>query len=375
VPATLPVVQEFGDTRARFVTYEPVSSTRYQEHFPAEIIKDRANVETAGTPRTFVVNASAPPLPPRIAQILPTFKHVTSSTSNRFTGLRIYLERPWCSSGVGELLGVVFKRGGGDPTPDERVYVSLLGRDPVWNVAAANPLSASSLGPDTTQVTPIGAPGTQPRRLSYAAAPLDSTATSATNPAHPLVDIVAYVPQYNPDRRLWFVDLDFLAQDAYFPFVSLALVRYQPNAIDGAHVSPVVRADMVQLAPGRYASVTVNGASVGVSVSGAHAASARAGASDVMRVILERRSAGTGDLGWSTVGGAVTLTASATSGTTTWSGVLSKPFSETPAEYRVVIVESEIYDTDGPDPGERVTYLEILPAGTSGGGGGGGSTS
>ena len=52
--------------------------------------------------------------------------------------MRIYLERPWFSSGDGELLGVLLARGGDDNSARLREdqsgfpFVSKWGADPIW---------------------------------------------------------------------------------------------------------------------------------------------------------------------------------------------------------------------------------------------------
>ena len=57
-------------------------------------------------------------------------------------------------------------------------------------------------------------------------------------------------------RRLWYCDIQMDMGEAYFPFVRLALARYQPQSIANAHLSRVVLADFIQLLPDRAASIT-----------------------------------------------------------------------------------------------------------------------
>lgn len=52
------------------------------------------------------------------------------------------------------------------------------------------------------------------------------------------------------------------------PFVRLALVRYQPNAIDGAKVSQIVQTHFAQLLPRRRAVFSRNGAKLDISLHG-----------------------------------------------------------------------------------------------------------
>ena len=52
------------------------------------------------------------------------------------------------------------------------------------------------------------------------------------------------------------------------PFVRLAIVRYQPHALDAARISKVVLTDFAQILPRRRAVFTRNGAQVSVSLRG-----------------------------------------------------------------------------------------------------------
>jgi hypothetical protein len=74
-------------------------------------------------------------------------------------------------------------------------------------------------------------------------------------PEQPTVTVLGYTPQYNPERRLWYVDVALDPGPAFWPFVRLAVCRYQPDSIPGCHLSPPVRCDYVQLTPERTTSV------------------------------------------------------------------------------------------------------------------------
>jgi hypothetical protein len=68
---------------------------------------------------------------------------------------------------------------------------------------------------------------------------------------------------YDEERQLWYCDIVIDPGRSYFPFVRLALARYQPKSISwggkdagDVKLSRVVLADFAQLAPDRFASVT-----------------------------------------------------------------------------------------------------------------------
>src|SRR6185369_6347230 len=102
--------------------------------------------------------SSARPVAPEILYVIPTFRWETevvgggpgkshypdSATSRRIgRGLRVYLSRPWFSSGVGELLGVVIPKDS-SPTDAARRYISEWGADPIWNSSGPTTQLAAS---------------------------------------------------------------------------------------------------------------------------------------------------------------------------------------------------------------------------------------
>jgi hypothetical protein len=68
------------------------------------------------------------------------------------------------------------------------------------------------------------------------------------------VTVVGHRPQFDPARKLWYCDLQLDAGASYYPFVRLALARYQPNSIAGEHLSAVVLPEFAQLVAERTAT-------------------------------------------------------------------------------------------------------------------------
>jgi hypothetical protein len=75
-------------------------------------------------------------------------------------------------------------------------------------------------------------------------------------PAEGRVDIAPHDVFYDEQRQLWYCDIEVTWGTAYFPFIRLALARYQPEALDFAHLSNVVLADFMPLVPDRWLNVT-----------------------------------------------------------------------------------------------------------------------
>lgn len=208
--------------------------------------------ETAAPPasREVAVPSSARPVAPKVVDVLPTFGWEQDSTADgatstrRGNGLRIYLERPWWSSGAGELLGVVVWPPADQPSPPElddedplRPYVTQWGEDPV---SSAGALSSRYPGVST---------------FPAAAASGAGYTLDEVGPLGPAVNVAGHPVDYDQARDLWYCDIDVEPGPAYQPFVRLALARYQPVSVPDAHLSCVVLADFVQLAPDRFATV------------------------------------------------------------------------------------------------------------------------
>jgi hypothetical protein len=75
-------------------------------------------------------------------------------------------------------------------------------------------------------------------------------------PGSPPVTVLGYRPQYSVDRQMWYVDVAIDPGSTFWPFVRLAVARYQPDSIDGCHLSAPVQCDFVQLTPERITSVS-----------------------------------------------------------------------------------------------------------------------
>jgi hypothetical protein len=235
---------EFNDTRYRKIDYYLVGTTRFREYFPRSIWSDPANITREGKPFTGVkVLNSARPLMPTILYVVPTFGWQRPEgggggevVSRRCGGgLRVYIDRPWYSSGDEELLGIILPKGGKITEESPlKPYVTQWGLDPAWS------------GYPTYSLVQTG------HFKSFEKDGYDLTLDELPNQ---MVNVVGYTPGYDEDRRLWYCDIEVDTGPAYYPFIRLALARFQPNSVPNAHLSRVVMADFVQLASDRSASV------------------------------------------------------------------------------------------------------------------------
>ena len=61
---------------------------------------------------------------------------------------------------------------------------------------------------------------------------------------------------YDFQKKLLYAEIAMRRRAAYRPFVRLALARFQPKSVPGAHLSSTVFADFIQLTPERALSVS-----------------------------------------------------------------------------------------------------------------------
>ncbi|TAM81020.1 MAG: hypothetical protein EPN47_14160 [Acidobacteria bacterium] len=428
---------DFGDTRYRKVSYQAVATTRFREYFP---IANSDELTRKSPPVAVDVPNSARPARPNVLYVVPAFgwdrkENVRfdgntrpdiagtpisgisgfGSTSKRMPGgLRIYMDRPWYSSGDGELLGVVIWPGelqaplkspgivihqgdrpnvssmAGNLQPQQRSNRSVLARtaqissglpeslrpvvtqwgiDPIWE---ANPLPAERPSFEHFKNTAqVGVHLTLPELQGLQ----DPSATYYD------VGVAAYKPEYDKDRRLWYCDLEIDAGNAYFPFIRLALVRYQPNSLANAHLSGVVLADLAQLTPERTAAITYdpnNPNDVDIVIAGLSYSSTSAGKGpSLVEATLETNPTSTDDeTAWIPVpDGTMVLQAKPLGIYSVWRYRLRLHRLKVPKNQalRLVIKEYDILQADainqqgravlaarGPVTGQRLVYAEVL---------------
>lgn len=253
-----PAEHTFGDTKHRWVDYCVVASSRYQEYF-GKILKADPSLST--TRQSEWINkinilSTVKPLKPEIDYIVPTFEWQKSEKTDLMVhkrkggGLRIYLKRPWYSSGDDEMLAVILQNQG---TADGLKPITMTGSsgytdlythwgsDPLFSSAAPQNFSPA---PANFRLNPV-----VDNNLVYP----DKENTRAT--------AVAYPVEFDEERLLWFCDIALNTDDMYFPFIRLALARYQPHSLrineTDVCLSPVVMAGMIQLMPERKTTLKI----------------------------------------------------------------------------------------------------------------------
>ncbi len=356
------VRQLFGDTKARNITYATKATTRFREYFPSAITVDSTKITNATTlPNQIWCKSSARPPIPKVLYAVPSFifssstsgsttTTTTPTTSTRSGGVvRVYVDRGWYATGEGECLGVVLAPLAGEnataPGPN---LVSQWGQDPIWarESGVLSALDANHINA-ATMVT------------IYPGVSLAEGAGTA--------DIATFAPNFNSVRQLWYFDVGLNTDGAYFPFLRLALVRFQPQSIRDPNnpngtlqASPVVLTEFVQLSATRAASV-VNAGSGNYNVSltgptapnlpsvGGTLASAASGHT-VTAEFQEATTAAPDDIDWTTIPNTITVLAplGGKLPAVTYNASMVFPTSSAiaGAHHRILFKEYEIYYAD-----------------------------
>ncbi len=276
---------EFNDTRYRRIEYRLKGTTRYREFLPpglllepdpevapAPYLQVEQHLVVEGPPAVAWVPSSAPPPAPQVLYVVPTFGWVrsrdeagTARSWRRGGGLRVYLDRPWNLTGYGEMLAVVLLPAefGGDPdqAPADGTYkkfVTQWGNDLIREspfVAGIAP-TRGRFPLARWQPEPAGAwlpPGAPPSEADQKPGPFEFRLRPPG--VNAVVEIAPHDVFYDPERQLWYCDIEIDQGSSYWPFVRLALARYQPCSTDGAHLSEIVLADFMQLSADRWLTV------------------------------------------------------------------------------------------------------------------------
>ncbi|WAL99815.1 hypothetical protein [Streptomyces sp. Je 1-369] len=351
---------EFGDTRHRNIRYTPTAVTRFREYFHPSITQDRANVTRVGPVAAPVrVPSSRRPEPPAVAYVVPTFRWQRTVDEERRSitrhrrpaGLRVYLNRPWFSSGDDEMLAVLLDPAGA-ALPD--TFVTRWGVDPVWADPTVLPNPAAGHFPNAAE-----------RLTGLRLADSPGTAPVA-------VDAVAFAPAFHPERQLWYVDIDVDFGDAaataktYFPYVRLALARYQPYSVDPLHLSKVERAEFAQLVPPRSVTGRRDGDRLTVRLAGpatynelgelsGTGVTAAAASRRVVVTLQSRATLQTDEMDWKQAGTPAELTCRADGGSFVWVGGVPLPDVQLLTSYRLLVQEYELYRTDADTATDTLT--------------------
>ncbi|AIQ58818.1 hypothetical protein [Paenibacillus borealis] len=297
-------------------------------YLPGEITRSSESV-------TVDIYNSAPPAAPKVLYAVPTFEweheHDMSETKihRKGGGLRIYLDRPWFSSGEGELLGVILwpgLTGTSIPVP----YITQWGKDGIRNgEARAFP----------------ALPQLKDFKLAVARDTVNDLQELPNEDFH----VAGHTVQYDQDHKRWYCNVDINTYDEYYPFVRLALAGYQPMSLNGAHLSPVVLLDFIQTTSNRLVTFQedpTDSRKINISLSGPAPSGALVGA---VVVKLETMDPYKHEQGWLPVPN-FTYYLAPIENPETWIGQVTLPSPRGDKPYRLIVCEYERYEIDGDAP-------------------------
>jgi hypothetical protein len=350
--------QEFHDTKHRVVNYSAVATTRFASFYNttdptgSDYVNPTDLTVSSAAPFQVDIKSTARPAALKIPYVVPIYdwQDVTTNTfsSEVTTGrspsaLRVFIERPWWSSGADELLGVILSQNSflrlpiGEP---EDLYVTDWGSDPVF---ASSPL-----------------PSPHPNPFSFPNAVTGQAGLTIEENASVQVSVLGHNVGYDVVRDLWYADVAIDSGAAYTPFIRLALARYQQYSIAGVELGRISQADIMSLEPGRSVSIIpyAEGGSVylNVALSG-YSYSEVAGlhrlddgsspAPGLAQVLVEERepSISDEDLGWVAITDPITMTPATSGGMTTWSA-LGIEIPSRSGQYRLYINQYEILPSE-----------------------------
>jgi hypothetical protein len=278
---------EFHDTRYRRIEYWLEGTTKFREFMTpglltqevgGEAIRIDDHIKVVGPRVVSWVPSSAPPPAPEVLYVVPTFGWVRGtgpaghpSTWRRGGGLRVYLDRPWNVSGYGEMLAVVLPPASLTQNPNDyppgqpyKDFATQWGNDPIWLSPFVSGISPrrddfplARTVPDSEGTwLPTTAPADERDQRPGPFLVTNLLPAGATGGAQaPVVEIAPHDVRYDEDRRLWYCDIE-VRTGSYYPFIRLALARYQPISLTRAHLSNVVLADIMPLTADRWLNVT-----------------------------------------------------------------------------------------------------------------------
>jgi hypothetical protein len=248
-----PLEQHFGDTKHRWVDYKLNAVSRYREYFDKILLENpelSTKRESDWVEKVNILSTARPNIP-EIDYIIPTFEWKKSSQQTKIIhqrlggGLRIFIKRPWFSSGIDEKLAILI--------PSKKDTFTIVGRTIPYSQDYTN----WGIDPLLFAAKPNSK---SPEIHNFRFSPEIDEDLSYPDDSNKKVTAVAYPVHFDIERQLWYCDIALNTQQMYFPFIKLVLARYQKHAVrkDNTDVclSPTVVSDMIQLVPERKSTVT-----------------------------------------------------------------------------------------------------------------------
>ncbi|WP_319592293.1 hypothetical protein [uncultured Draconibacterium sp.] len=246
-----PLEHQFGDTKHRWVDYKLVGASRYRDYFDKILSEnpEKNTIRESEWMERVNILSSARPKTPEIDYIIPTFEWQKTQTDDTVIhtrvggGLRIFIKRPWFSSGDDEMLAVILPDNSGNTN-----RLSMLNKAPGYS----GQFTHWGIDPILYGQKPAQ---TSPQSSDFRMNPVIDTNLEYPDKPGIKAKAVAYPVHFDQERQMWFCDLSINPNQMYFPFIKLFLARYQPHSVREQNkdvcLSSVVAAEMIQLMPER----------------------------------------------------------------------------------------------------------------------------
>lgn len=236
----------FNDTKHRMVNYHGIATSRYREYFTGIIEtgdKTEKPVDLSQVGNSVQVNilSTARPATAVVDYVVPSFNWVakegaTEITHMRTGNIRVYVERPWFSSGDDEMLGVILPIKNVALSDIGKLHCTVWGKDPVFDSPELN--------------------GTNyPQIENFPGADAYDTITLAED-ENTKMSVAAYKVFFDEEKQMHYADVPVAINQAYFPFVRLCVARYQKHSLrlnnKDCCLSHATTVDWLQVVPVRY---------------------------------------------------------------------------------------------------------------------------
>jgi hypothetical protein len=262
------VIHKLKDTRRRTIFYTAVGTSRYVEYYNRHDLatvkaENKAIDQVAGLyaentdpylmpedfrraskPIKVEIPNSLEPSPFEIEYVLPMSmvkdtegQNGNVSSSDVCRAVRVYFRRPAFTSGDEEMLGVLVSECGDaknsvPQNDDEADAVSELSEDPL---SFSKPITEAHLKQLTSDFFPNpDEPARTVVRLPAKELPIS---LKSKNVPVRKATVLGYKIRQVPDEDLLYADIAIQGTERAAPFLRLALVRYQPLSVEGAHIS------------------------------------------------------------------------------------------------------------------------------------------
>lgn len=328
------------DAAAGTIRRLPGSSLALNSDVDVDFIRlpiTRSSDEAGGATFPVTIPNSAVPDVLLVEEVLPAFSRSFFNEGPDDYGVyhegqtvRVWVRRPWFTTGNGELLGVLVGEREEGP-------LNEIARD-----------AMSPLGPQAP-ITVDDFP--------------NAVDTRSTLPGHDGVGVAGHEVRFDTARNLWFADIAISADLGYRPFVKLALVRFQPESVDGSFVSEPVITEPIRLGATRSVYLIRTGTDVDVSVVGYELRNEMTAQFQYADPDISDA-----DLRWTDIGAPITLTKNlpgAVSNQVEWTATMALPVDARPI--RLVIEDAERLTQQTAGGGQLVdsiAYVEALPVPT-----------